>query len=149
MLLARRMPGWLYQVQPALLSKWGKHSTDWGCLQHLSAPGQHPKNWGGWREWDLLHLLCWAALEHPGKRTGRGHGFRTQGITCLYINAIKNHQSRLMNFYCKQKFLHSFLSQWQQCVYLWGWKEQKFALRPTAKSLDKFSGAENCIWARL
>lgn len=66
--------------QTALLSKWGKHGICWGCLQHLSAPGQHPKNQGERRERDPLHLLCRAALGHPGKGTGKGRGFRTQAL---------------------------------------------------------------------
>lgn len=41
-------------------------------------PGIRPKNQRERGERDPLHLLCWAALGHPGKGTQKGHGFRTQ-----------------------------------------------------------------------
>lgn len=109
-------------------------------------PGLHPEKQKERREHDPL-LGCFRA---PRKSDTERTRLQDTGSTGVYVTAVKNCLSLLMkNLYWKQKFPHTFLSHWQQCVYLWGQKEQKFALQPTTKSLDKFSGAENCIWTRL
>lgn len=83
----------------------------WACLQRLSASGWNPKKSEG--KEGTGPSAPPPPLGHPGKRTRKGHGFRTRlagrHYSSLYQCSEKT--SLLMrNLYWKQKFPDSFLS---------------------------------------
>lgn len=56
-------------------------STAYAAKNSSTSPpaGLHPKKKER-KDHSPLHLLCWAALGHPGKGTQKGHDFRTQAV---------------------------------------------------------------------
>lgn len=147
-------------------SAWGVLKS-WDLLWHSGTPEQVGWAWGhtghasttscfwaalwasgGRRAQDQLHLLhLWAPRKRDRERTRLRDPSGRQALlvsVSVQLNSVTSNEELLLEAEISRQLLNYDYSE-----YLWGWKKQQFALWPTTKSLDKFNGAENCIWATL